>query len=82
MVGFLCVASIQLTSNLPYHSVLLKSKKRSRRKKKSNNGPGSKPRQSPNAEEGTTLAANSSSAVPANTLVSRAAYGPLGPRDY
>ena len=36
-------------------------------KKKSSNGPGSKPRESPNAEEGTTLAANSSSAVPANT---------------
>ena len=54
---------------LPYHSVVLKRKKRSRRKKKSNNGPGSKPRESPNAEEGSTLdlAAHSSSAVPANT---------------
>ena len=68
-VGFFWPASTATAGKLPYHSVVLKRNKRSRRKKKSNNGPGSKPRESPNAEEGSTLdlAAHSSSAVPANT---------------
>ena len=47
--------------NLLNHSVVLK------RRKKSNNSSGTKPRGSPNAEEGTTLAAHPPTAVPVNT---------------
>ena len=49
------------TGNLLNPSVVLKCSKRI------NNGSGTKPRESPNAEEGTTLAAHPSTAVSVNT---------------